>query len=96
MKTRRISRVAMHKKKKKKKKTNEREQQKPRGVFDALQWVNKNPSSTFHGLKFLFETNWDFLLTDRHILKIGSEGRWKYIVLPIRDTNDNTSQCKSQ
>ena len=96
MKTRRISRVAMHKKKKKKKKTNEWEQQKRRGFFDALQWVNKNPSSTFHGLMFLFETNWDFLLTDRHILKIGSERRWKYIVLPIRDTNDNTSQCKSQ
>ena len=95
MKTRRISRVAMHKKKKKKKPTSE--SSKNEGVFfDALQWVNKNPSSTFHGLMFLFERNWDFLLTDRHILKIGSKRRWKYIVLPIRDTNDNTSQCKSQ
>ena len=29
-------------------------------VFDALQWENKNHSSTFHGMMFLFHTYQDF------------------------------------
>ena len=44
---------------------------------------------------------WCFYFKHSHIFshlnsKTGSERLWKYIVRPIRDTNDNTSQCKSQ
>ena len=36
-----------------------------RSFFDATQRLNKNCSSTFHGVMFLFHTYWDFfLLTD--------------------------------
>ena len=37
----------------------------PSELFNASQLVNKNRSSTFHGMMFLFHTYWDFFsLTD--------------------------------
>ena len=50
-------------------------------------------TNTFHGMKFLFHTYWDFLHFNS---KIWSEWLWKYIIHPIRDTSNSTSQWKSQ
>ena len=56
---------------------------------DAFHQVNKNHSSTFHGILFLFHIYSGFL-TDKHILKIGGKWLWKHIVRPVRDINNST------
>ena len=66
-----------------------------RSFFDATQWLNKNCSSTFHGVMFLFHTYWDFFLTDWPISRIGSHllpSTVKYYVRVSDLTNDVFSQ----
>ena len=63
--------------------------------FAVSQLVNKNHSSTFHGIMFLFHTYWQRFF---HISIQRLETKnypWKYTVGPIRDMNDVTSQYKS-
>ena len=60
--------------------------------FDALQLVNKNCLNTFHSINifFLIHTK----IFSHFNSKIGSEWMWKYIVHPVRDPNNITSQWK--
>ena len=55
----------------KKTKTKTKKKKRTGEFFDASRRVHSNRSNTFYGMMFLFPTYWDFLLTDRHISKIG-------------------------
>ena len=53
-------------------------------------WKERTNDFYLRVAMFLFRTLWDL-----HC-EVRSERLWKQIIHPIRDTNDNTSQCKSQ
>lgn len=60
--------------------------------FDALQLVNKNCLNTFHSINIFFSIHTKIF--SHYNSKIGSEWMWKYIVHPVRDPNNITSQWK--